>query len=64
MERISIADYAAEREMTITEAIEQAEGEGYSLNKYADPIEDARENISQYDARAIARVDPSLIYLA
>lgn len=32
------------------------------LNKYADPIEDAREDLTIQDAREIAQIDPSLIY--
>lgn len=34
------------------------------LNKYADPTEDAREDISVEDAEEIAAEDPSLIYIA
>jgi hypothetical protein len=34
------------------------------LNKYADPIEDARRDISLEDAEEIAAEDPSLIYVS
>jgi hypothetical protein len=34
------------------------------LCKYADPIDDAREDISVEDAEEIASEDPSLIYVA
>jgi hypothetical protein len=34
------------------------------LSKYADPTEDAREDISVEDAEEIASEDPSLIYVA
>lgn len=45
------------------EAIELAtKDSSVTLNKYADPTEDARENISIEDAREIAKEDPSLIY--
>ena len=33
------------------------------LCKYADPVEDAREDLSLEEAQAIARVDPRLIYV-
>ena len=33
------------------------------LNKYSDPIEDAREGLTVEEAREIAREDPGLIYL-
>lgn len=49
--------------MTGYEAIKYAEQHGAILCKYADPTEDAREQISLEEAREIARVDPSLIYL-
>lgn len=32
------------------------------INKYADPTEDAREDITLDDAREIAAEDPGLIY--
>ena len=35
-----------------------------ALGKYADPTEDAREEISIDEAREIAREDPGLIYAA
>jgi hypothetical protein len=44
-------------------AIEYAEQHDLLLNKYTDPIEDARENLTTEEAREIAREDPSLIYL-
>ena len=45
------------------EAIKYAEAHGTTLQKYADPIEDAREDLSIEEAREIAREDPSLIYV-
>jgi len=45
-------------------AIEFAEvNGGLPLNKYADPIEDAREGLTVDEARAIAREDPRLIWI-
>ena len=44
-------------------AIEYAERHGLTLNKYADPTEDARDGLTPDDARQIAREDPSLIYV-
>lgn len=32
------------------------------LNKYTDPVEEAREDVSIEDAREIASEDPNLIY--
>jgi len=49
--------------LTGYEAIEAKErGENITLNKYTDPREEARENLSASEARGIAREDPSLIY--
>lgn len=44
------------------DAIEYAEANGLMLEKYADPIEDARQ-VSVEEAMAIAREDQRLIYL-
>lgn len=45
------------------EAISLAETDTtVQLNKYNDPTEDARDDISIADAREIAKEDPSLIY--
>lgn len=53
-------------EQTITDydaiAAKAANPDHVRLHKYADPIEDAREDISIEDAREIAREDASLIY--
>lgn len=44
-------------------AIEAKEqNESVVLCKYADPTEDARENITVDEARQVAKEDPSLIY--
>jgi hypothetical protein len=45
------------------DAITYAEANGLTLNKYNDPIEDAREGLTLEDARKIAREDAGLIYL-
>ena len=49
--------------LTGHEAIEYAEAHGLTLCKYADPVEDAREDLSVEDAAEIAREDPGLVYL-
>jgi hypothetical protein len=49
--------------LTGYEAIEYAEAHNLTLNKYNDPIEDAREELTIDEARKIALEDPSLIYL-
>jgi hypothetical protein len=47
------------------EAIEaKKNNDSVVLNKHADPIEDARYDISVADAEEIASEDPSLIYVA
>ena len=43
-------------------AIDIAEANGLPLNKYADPIEDARPGLDIAEARKVALEDPSLIY--
>jgi hypothetical protein len=43
-------------------AIEYAEQHDLRLNKYTDPIEDARADLTTEEAREIASEDPSLIY--
>jgi len=45
------------------EAIDYAEANSRSLNKYNDPTEDAREDVTPYEARLIASEDPNLIWL-
>jgi hypothetical protein len=50
--------------LTGYEAIEAKKNDNrVILCKYADPIEDARENISLEDAEEISLEDPSLIYI-
>ena len=46
-----------------TEAIEYAEANDLSLNKYNDPIEEAREGLTPDEARKVAREDPRLIWI-
>ncbi|MDX1487092.1 MAG: hypothetical protein R3268_02750 [Acidiferrobacterales bacterium] len=50
---------------TITglEAIEYARENGLTLDKYADPVEDAREGLSVAEAEEVAREDASLIWM-
>lgn len=45
------------------EAIEYAEANGLTLNKYNDPTEDAREGLTVAEARKIAAEDASLIWV-
>jgi len=51
------------RKITGIDAIEYAEEHGLLLNKYADPMEGAREFITPYEARCIAEEDPSLVWV-
>lgn len=44
-------------------AIEYAELHGLPIRKYNDPIEDAREDLTPEEARAVAREDARLVYL-
>lgn len=46
------------------EAIEFAAATGRALNKYSDPLEEARAGITIEEAREIAVIDPSLIWIA
>lgn len=49
--------------LTGYEAIEaKEENSNIVLNKYSDPTEDARGNLTIEEARDIAKNDPSLIY--
>jgi hypothetical protein len=45
------------------DAIDTAATLGMTLNKYADPIEDARVGLTVAEARAVASEDASLIWL-
>lgn len=45
------------------EAIAYAEEHEVPLNKYADPVEDARECLTIEEAREVAAEDPGLIYI-
>ncbi len=49
--------------LTGFDAISYAEREGLSLNKSADPIDDARTGLSVAEAEAIATEDASLIWV-
>lgn len=49
--------------LTGYEAINYADENGLTLNKYSDPIEDAREGLSVDEARKVADEDPALIYV-
>lgn len=49
--------------LTGSDAIEYAATHGLTLNKYCDPTENARNGLTLDEARAIARVDPNLIWL-
>lgn len=49
--------------LTGTKAIEYAASHGCLLGKHADPTEPAREGLSVAEAREVAKVDPSLVYL-
>jgi hypothetical protein len=51
------------RRLTGYVAIAHAEEHGLLLNKFNDPIEDAREGISTEEARKIALEDDRLLYL-
>jgi hypothetical protein len=44
-------------------AIKYAEAHGLNLEKYTDPTEEARQDITPEEARGIAKEDPSLIFL-
>lgn len=50
--------------LTGTEAIKYAEKHGLALNKYTDPTEEAREGLTVEEAQAVAKEDPSLIWIA
>jgi hypothetical protein len=45
------------------EAIQYAKNNGITLNKYADPIEDAREGLTVVEANEVAREDARLIWV-
>jgi len=45
------------------DAITYAEANALALSKYNDPTEDAREDLTVEEARAVAREDPRLIYI-
>lgn len=46
------------------EAIEYARQHGLTLSKHTDPIEGPRDGLTPDEAEEIAKVDPSLVYLA
>ena len=51
------------RRLTGHAAIDYAAVRGLVLSKYTDPTDEARDGLTVAEAREIARVDPSLIYL-
>lgn len=50
-------------DMSIREAIGEAIGAGYTICKYADPVDGARSGLTEDEAIEIAGVDASLLYL-
>ena len=50
--------------LTGREAIEYADANGLTLNKYEDPTEEARTGLTVTEANKIAREDASLIWIA
>lgn len=53
----------AQQILTGHEAIDYANEHDLSLNKYADPVEDARTGLSVEEANEIAREDARLIWI-
>ena len=51
------------RRLTGHAAIDYAAVRGLVLSKYTDPTDEARDGLTVAEAREIARVDPSLVYL-
>jgi hypothetical protein len=49
--------------LTGYDAVEYAEDHDMPLNKYADPTEDARDDLTPDEARAVAKEDPSLVWI-
>ncbi|OPX57334.1 MAG: hypothetical protein A4E30_01683 [Methanomassiliicoccales archaeon PtaB.Bin215] len=45
------------------EAVEYARKNAKLLSKYADPIEDARDDLTPSEAEDVCREDPGLIYI-
>ncbi len=61
--QISINDLADHFLSTTREALRLVEINGWTINKHADPTEEAREMLSVDEAAAVADEDPSLIYV-
>lgn len=65
MDTISLAKFSdLSDSSSIRDAIASAIMDGYTLNNYASPVDDAGRNISAERAEEIAREDISLVYLA
>jgi len=62
MAQIALTDYAHETETTRA-AAERAIAEGYTLGKYADPVDGAREGLTADEAAEVAREDAALVYV-
>lgn len=60
---MKFTDYAQEFDSYL-EALQSAVGEGYSINKYADPEEGGRTGLEVAEAASVAREDASLLWLA
>lgn len=60
---ISLSDYMRNTEYSTRDAIEDAISSGHSVNKHADPTEGARVGLTADEAMAVAKEDPSLIYI-
>lgn len=62
MTRISLIAFAADYNSHAA-AIKAAREQGYTLNTYADPTAEGREDVSDEYAAEVAAEDPGLVYL-
>jgi hypothetical protein len=63
MSRITLASFAADYSSN-ARAIRAALAEGYRIDKHADPIEGAREGLTEDEAVEVAEQDASLLVLS
>lgn len=60
---LSLVTFAADYD-SYAAAIEAAREQGWTLNTYADPTTDGREDVSDEYAAEVMQSDPSLVYLS
>lgn len=62
MKNVTLSEMSTQTGLSREEVLDRLYGAGLSLDKYADPVEDARQGLARGDAEEVAAEDPGLLY--